>query len=71
MEDLKGVRNSYWSAEGGSCPKDAFVPGGYRKQINRLGDTPFEIKRMDIDMDDGVFMPLSLINELRRTAVSI
>lgn len=38
------------------------------KQISRLGDTPFQIYDMDIEVDEDIFMPLSVINELRRKA---
>ena len=71
MEDLKGVKGiAIGQQKVEAAQKMPLSREAIEKQINRLGDTPFEIKRMDIDMDDGVFMPLSLINELRRTAVS-
>ncbi len=36
------------------------------RQINKLGDTSFEIENIDIDIDDNIFLPLKSINELRR-----
>jgi len=36
------------------------------RQINKLGDTSFKIRNVDIDIDDNIFLPLKSINELRR-----
>ena len=32
----------------------------------KTGDTPFELRRLDIENPDGRFVPVSLLNELRR-----
>ena len=40
------------------------------KQINKLGDTVFAIEKIDVVMDSNVFVPVSLINELRRDVCS-
>lgn len=37
------------------------------KQISKLGNTPFCIGKIEIDIDDNVFVPNKLLNELRRT----
>ena len=37
----------------------------------RLGDTIYEAERIDIDMPNNLFIPVSAINELRRKAVSL
>lgn len=39
------------------------------KQLNRLGDTAFSLKKLTADIDDNVMFPLSEINEARRKAV--
>jgi len=71
MEDLNGIKGiAIGQQKVEAAQKVPLSQETIEKQINRLGDTPFEIKRIDIDMDDGVFVPLSLINELRRMAVS-
>lgn len=36
------------------------------KQLSKTKDTIFEIIRFEIDMDNNVFIPLSLLNKLRR-----
>lgn len=40
-----------------------------RKQLDRLGDSPFLAGEITVDMDSNVFYPLGQINELRRQAV--
>ena len=40
------------------------------KQINKLNDTPFYFSNINIDLDDGLFLPsFSSLNELRRQAI--
>ena len=39
------------------------------KQISKLGNTPFILKNIDIDMDNNIFIPLKELNELRRILV--
>lgn len=41
-----------------------------RKQLGKLGDTPFFAEEILADMDANIFYPLRQINELRRQAVS-
>ncbi len=36
------------------------------KQLSKLGNTPFIINKIDIDMDNNVFISLKELNELRR-----
>lgn len=39
------------------------------KNISKLGATPFEAKNINIELDDGLIMPISAINALRRAAI--
>lgn len=40
------------------------------RQISKTSSTPYEFKYISVDLDDNVFIPkLSLLNELRRTAL--
>lgn len=41
-----------------------------RKQLGKLGDSPFFAEEILVDLDPGLFFPLKQINELRRQAVS-
>ena len=38
-------------------------------QLNKLNDTPYSIEKLTIDIDENSFIPLKLINELRRNVV--
>jgi len=40
------------------------------KQINKTGDSVFTLRNTDVFMDDGIFMPVSSLNKLRREAFS-
>lgn len=44
-------------------------PERIRSQMEKLGDTPFEIKHYSAEIDTNAFMPVSALNALRRTAV--
>lgn len=40
-----------------------------RKQICRTGGSGFQFEHLELEMDDGLFLPLQALNELRRTAL--
>lgn len=39
------------------------------EQLSKLGDSTYEINHINIDLDDNSFLPLSVLNALRREAV--
>ncbi|WP_434564315.1 DUF3656 domain-containing protein [Thermoanaerobacterium thermosaccharolyticum] len=39
------------------------------EKVSSINDTPFAVRTIEIDMDEGLFLPLSEIKETRRTAV--
>ena len=39
------------------------------KNISKLGGTPYEATKIDIELDEGLIMPLSRLNALRREAI--
>ena len=39
------------------------------KQISKLGDTPYKINKIDINLEDGLFINIKDINELRRNVI--
>ena len=41
------------------------------KQIGRLGDTIFSLEKLDVIMDSDVFVPVSVLNDLRRKVVDL
>lgn len=40
-------------------------------QIKKLGNTPYELDDLKINLDQGVSMPISLINQMRREAIEL
>ena len=38
-------------------------------QISKTGNTPFEFETIEVSLDDGLFIPVKLLNELRRNAL--
>ena len=40
-----------------------------KKCLSKLGGTPFELKNIDIELDDGLMIPISKLNALRRACV--
>ena len=41
-----------------------------REQLGRLGDTPFELAQVTLDLPDAVMVPRSVLNDLRRQLVA-
>lgn len=39
-------------------------------QFSKTNDTPFEFEKFDIEIDDGLFIPVSVLNDLRRTILN-
>ena len=39
------------------------------KKLNKLGDSPFICNKFLIDLDDNIFIPIKIINEMRRKLV--
>ena len=42
-----------------------------RSKLNKLGDTVYKFNKLDVDIDDNIFIPLKEINELRREAIEL
>lgn len=40
-----------------------------RKRLSKTGDTPFCVQHLEVDLEDGLFVPVGQINELRRNAL--
>ena len=41
-----------------------------KKQLSRLGDTPFYASEISADIDDNVFIPVSVLNSMRRNCIA-
>ncbi len=40
------------------------------RQIRRCGDSAFEMDQLDVQLDDGLFLPVAALNDLRRKALA-
>ncbi len=40
------------------------------KQLSKLGNTPFSLKSIDVKKDEDIFIVISMLNQLRRTAIN-
>ncbi|MCC0627850.1 MULTISPECIES: DUF3656 domain-containing protein [unclassified Clostridioides] len=40
-------------------------------QIQKLGNTPYKLKEIEIDLDEGVSMPISVLNQMRRDCIEL
>ena len=47
----------------------ALTEDSLREQLNRLGQTPYELTHLTADIKADIFAPASLLNQLRREAV--
>ena len=41
------------------------------QQLSRLGDTPYRLSSVELDVADSPFVPVSLLNQMRRQAVEL
>ena len=40
-------------------------------QLRKLGNTPYVMRNLEIDLEDGVSLPISVINQMRRECIDI
>ena len=40
-------------------------------QMRKLGNTPYVLRKIDIDLEDGVSLPISVLNNMRRDCIDI
>lgn len=45
------------------------TPEKAKKQLEKTGGTPFVFDKLDVQVEDGLFLPLQCLNELRREAL--
>ena len=53
------------AAESSPTPKE-----NIERQLSKLGSTPYELRSLKTECDEGIIIPLSKINELRRSAIT-
>ena len=74
----KPCRLKLWLDRGASITAEGCVPDKaenrpvteevIRKHISKMGSTPFELKNLDIVLDEGLYIDIKALNELRRSA---
>ena len=42
-----------------------------KKQFSKLGDTPYELLRLELSLDEGLIVPVSSLNRARREAIAL
>ncbi len=52
--------------EATNCP---LTSEAVQKNLTKLGSSPFSLGKLDVSLDDGLIMPVSALNALRRNAV--
>ncbi|AFV11559.1 peptidase U32 [Thermacetogenium phaeum DSM 12270] len=52
---------------GEKARKHELTPEILRAQLDRLGNTPFQLKKLECELEPGVMLPLSEINAVRRS----
>ena len=40
-------------------------------QLRKLGNTPYELDNLEIELDEGVSLPVSLLNQMRRDCIEV
>lgn len=71
FRDEKGIESSaVVEFQVQSAMNRALNENTIREQLSRLGDTPFELASLDLELDANVFVPVSVLNQLRRDAVN-
>ncbi len=59
-----------WPGPLAAATKRPTTPDELREQLGRLGDTPFELGDLLVNLPAGVMLPKSVVNDLRRQAAA-
>lgn len=70
MVEYKGCKVCVSGEPGQTPQKRATTEEEIRKQLNKTGDTPFAFERLEIEMEEEIFCPLTQLNQMRREALS-
>ena len=53
----------------GFDPNNGISKNRIEEQLSKTGNTPFEIENIEVIMDSNIILPISSLNNLRRTAI--
>jgi len=65
-----GTASAVWPGPLEAATKRPTSPDEVRERLARLGDTPFELGDLTLDLPAGVLLPRSVLNDLRRRAAA-
>ncbi len=72
---IRDDRGNEVSIEGGMLTekalKVALSSDKVMQQLQKLGGTPYELESANVDIEEGLSMPVKLINEMRRDAIEM
>jgi len=63
-----GSASATWGGPLDAATKRPTTAEQIREQLDRLGDTPFELGELALELPDSVMIPRSVLNDLRRRA---
>ncbi|MCR5415548.1 MAG: U32 family peptidase [Pseudobutyrivibrio sp.] len=67
--DSEGRVGAFTGGEVQPAQKKAATKEDIERAVSGLGNTSFEIDHLNIDYDDGIFLPVSMIKNARRSAI--
>lgn len=70
LDRNKNCSSEYSSDKVFSAEKRAVTKEEIIEKLSEISDTPFEIESIDIDIEDGIFIPMSEIKSLKRSAIA-
>ncbi|MDX2176102.1 MAG: DUF3656 domain-containing protein [Candidatus Sumerlaeia bacterium] len=71
ITDEDGLRAEVLDAEpAATAAKHALDEATLCEQLGRLGNTPFELRGLEAELEGALYVPVSRLNELRRRAVA-
>lgn len=69
LERDQNCSSEYSSDKVFPAEKRAVTAAEIKEKLSEISDTPFEISTINIDIEDGIFIPMSEIKKLKRAAV--
>ena len=70
LSDGTREANAMWPGPLELARKQPTTADDVREQLSRLGDTPFELGTVAVELPPGVMVPRSVLNDLRRQAAN-
>ncbi|MBC8544050.1 U32 family peptidase [Bianquea renquensis] len=66
---LRQLTITVWGAAPAKAEKQPITEDDVHRSLSKLGDTAFYLDGMSVEMDSDVFVPVAVLNQLRRDAV--